>query len=60
MACNIPRINAALEDRQADFQPIMIELEGSLLTKPVSILVDLGASLSYVSPKLVEMCNLKE
>ena len=60
VARNIPRINAALEDRQADFQPTMIELEGTMLSKPVSILIDPGASLSYVSPKLVEMCNLKE
>ena len=60
MARNITHINAALEDRQADFQSTMIELEGTLLTKPVSILVDPGASLSYVSFKLVEMCKLKE
>ena len=60
MARNILRINAALEDRQANFQPTMIELEGTLLTKPISILVDPGASLSYVSPKIVEMCKLKE
>ena len=60
VVCNIPCINPALEDQQADFQPTMIELEGTLLTKPVSILVDPGASLSYVNPKLVEMCKLKE
>ena len=51
VARNIPRINAALEDRQADFQPTMIELEGKLLSQNVSVLVDLGASLSYISPK---------
>ena len=60
VACSIPRNNAALEDRQVDYQRTMIELEGTLLTKPVSILVDPGASLGYVSPKIVEMCKLKE
>ena len=60
VARNIPCINVALEDRQADYQPTMIELKGTLLTKHVSILVDPGASLSYVSPKIVETCNLKE
>ena len=60
MARSVHRINAALEDCQADFQPTMIELEGTLLTEPVSILVDPGASLSYISPKLVELCKLKE
>lgn len=37
----------------------MIELEGNLLSEPVSILVDPGASLSYVNPKLVEICKLQ-
>ena len=59
VARNIPRINAALEDRQADYRPTMIELEGKLLSQPVSILVDPGASLSYVSPKVVEICKLQ-
>ena len=59
VARNIPRINAALEDREADYQLTMIELEGKLLSQPVSILVDPGASLSYVSPKLVEICKLQ-
>ena len=58
VARSIPRINAALEDRQAYFQPTMIELEGNLLSKTVSVLVDPGASLSYISPKLVEVCKL--
>ena len=58
IARSIPRINATLEDRQADFQPTMIELEGKLLSQTVSVLVDPGASLSYISPKLVEVCKL--
>ena len=59
VARSIPRINAALEDRQANYQRTMIELEGKLLSQPVSILVDPGASLSYISPKLVENSKLK-
>ena len=59
VARNIPRINAALEDRQVDYHLTMIELEGKLLSQPVSILVDLGASLSYISPKVVENCKLQ-
>lgn len=58
MARNIPRINVALEDRQEDYQPTMIELEGKLLSQLVSILVDPGENLSYVIPKLVEICKL--
>ena len=55
---SMTRINAALEDRQEYYQPIMIKLEGKLINQPVSILVDLDASLSYASPKVVEKCCL--
>ena len=37
----------------------MIELESKLLSQSVSILVDPGASLSYINPKIVEICKLK-
>ena len=46
VACKIPKINAALEERQADFKPTMIELEGKLQTQSISILVDPGDSPS--------------
>ena len=36
----------------------MVEVEGMLNHKPISILIDLGASLSYVSPSLVEKSKL--
>ena len=49
-----------MEDQQEDYQPTMIELEGKLLSQSVSILVDPGAILSYVIPKIVEICKLKE
>eukprot|EP00253_Pinus_taeda_P019573 PITA_19573 len=59
VARSMPRINAALEDRQADYQPTMIEFEGKNFDKTVSVLVDPGATLSYVSPKIVENCKLQ-
>eukprot|EP00253_Pinus_taeda_P007451 PITA_07451 len=59
VARSMPRINAALEDRQADYQPTMIEFEGKIFDRTVSILVDPGATLSYVSPKVVESCGLQ-
>eukprot|EP00253_Pinus_taeda_P034845 PITA_34845 len=55
----LPRINAALEDRQDDYQPKMIEFEGKIFDRTVSVLVDPGATLSYVSPKIVENCKLQ-
>ena len=36
----------------------MVEVEGKLNQIPISILIDPGASLSYISPDLVENCKL--
>ena len=58
-AWNIPWINAALDDHQEKIQTTVIELEGKMFNHVVSILIDLGASLSYVSPKIVEKCHLQ-
>ena len=60
VARNIPQISAALDNHQADFQPSMIEVEGKILEKPVSILIDSGSTLSYISPKLVDLCQMRK
>ena len=54
LARGMPRINAALEKTQVDYQNSMVEVEGMLNQKPISILINPGASLSYVSFSLVE------
>ena len=54
----MPKINAALENRQADYQTSMVEVEGKINQTPISILIDPGARLSYISPNLVEKCKL--
>jgi len=48
----LPRISAALENRQEDHQNSMGAVEGMIKDKPISILIDPGASLSYVSPSI--------
>ena len=53
-----PKINAALENRQVDYQTSMVEVEGKINQIPISILFDLEASLSYIYPNLVEKCKL--
>ena len=58
LARTMPRINAALENRQADYQTSVVEVEGKLNQTPISILIDPGASLSYISPNLVEKFKL--
>eukprot|EP00253_Pinus_taeda_P020635 PITA_20635 len=58
VARSMPRINAALEDRQAEYQPSMVEFEGKISNFSIAVLIDPGATLSYVSPKVVEQCKL--
>eukprot|EP00253_Pinus_taeda_P008592 PITA_08592 len=58
VARSVPRINVALEDRQAEYQPSMVEFEGKISNLSIAVLIDPGATLSYVSPKVVEHCKL--
>ena len=58
LARTMPRINAALDNQQEDYQTSMVEVEGMINQTPIAILIDLGASLNYISPKLVEKCKL--
>jgi hypothetical protein len=54
MGINVPRIYAALENKQAEYQSHMIEVEGMINNQTIVILIDLGASHSYIDPKMVE------
>ena len=53
-----PRIFTALENRQVDHQTSMVEIKGMINNQPISIWIDPGASLSYISPRIVELCKL--
>ena len=59
MARNIPKISVNLEDHQAEHQSTMVEVEGMIVDQSISVLIDPGASLSYISPQMVEKCKLK-
>ena len=59
VARSVPRINAALEDRQAEYQPTMVEFEGKISNFSIAVLIDPGATLSYISPRIVEQCKLQ-
>ena len=58
LARTMPRLNAVLENRQAEYQIPMVEVEGMINQAPIDFLIDPGARLNYVSPKLVEKCKL--
>jgi hypothetical protein len=40
MGRNVPRIYAALDNKQAEFQLHMIEVEGKINDQPIAILID--------------------
>ena len=54
----MPRIYAALENWQEDHETSMVEIEGMMNNQPLSILIDLGTSIIYISPRIVYLCNL--
>ena len=49
------RINADLEDRQANHQSAIVEIEGTISNHTLSILISPGATLSYITPKMMEL-----
>ena len=58
IARNIPWINVAFEDKQVDHLSTMDKIEGKFYEKIISILIDLGPSLCYVSPFVVDFYKL--
>ena len=58
MANEMPKINAALENRQVDHLNSMVEVQGMIQNQSISILIDPSASLTYISPSIVENCTL--
>jgi hypothetical protein len=53
MGINVPRIYAALDNKKAEYQPHMIEVEGMINNQTISILIDLGDIHSYIDPEIV-------
>jgi hypothetical protein len=58
MGRRVPRIYASLYNKQDEFQSHMIEVEGMIHNQTFTILNDLGASHSYIDPKVVERFQL--
>jgi hypothetical protein len=52
MARSIPKIYAVVENRQADHQTSVVDLEGIITKQPVSVLIYSGYNLIYVSPQV--------
>jgi hypothetical protein len=58
MGRNVPRIYAALDNKQVEYQSHMIEVEGMINNQTLAILIDSGASHSYIDPNIVESLQL--
>ena len=58
LARTMPRINVTLENQQAYYQNSMLEVQSKINQIPISILIDWGDILGYISPNLVEKCKL--
>lgn len=54
----IQNINVALDDHQVKYQSAMVEFEGKIVDHSISILIDPGESLIYISPKIVDLGRL--
>jgi predicted aspartyl protease len=50
----MPRIYVALDKKKVEFQSHMIEVEGMINNQPFIILIDSGASHSYVDSRVAE------
>ena len=58
MARSMAKICVALENWKACYQTSMIEIEGMINNQTISVLINPGTSLSYISPRVVDLCNL--
>ena len=54
----MPRIYASLDNNQYEFHSHMIEMEGMINKQTIEILIDSGATHSYIDPKMVENFHL--
>jgi hypothetical protein len=59
MGGNMPRIYAALENKQANYKSPMIEVEGKIDNQSITILIDYGASHSNIKYNIVESFHLQ-
>jgi hypothetical protein len=58
VARSVSHIYAALDNNQADHQASVVKIEGMIFNHLVSILIDPGSNLSYITPKDFDKCKL--
>jgi hypothetical protein len=58
MGSIMPRVYTTMDNKQAEFQSHMIEVEGMINNHAFTILIDSGVSHSYMDPRVVESLHL--
>ena len=56
VARTIPRIYPALVDFQEDNKSTVVEVEGNIAEQSIYVLIELGSTHSYITPKIVDIC----
>jgi hypothetical protein len=59
VARSMPHLYASMDNRKDDYQASIVEMEGMISNHPVSILIDPGSNLIYVSPQTIEKCKFQ-
>jgi hypothetical protein len=59
MGGNMPRTYASLDNKKEEYQSPMIEVEGTIKNHPIAILIDSGASHSYIKSNNIERFHLQ-
>jgi hypothetical protein len=59
VAKSIPKIHATLDNKHANHQDSVVEMEGMVTKHIIYVLIDPGSNLSYISPQTIEKCKLQ-
>jgi hypothetical protein len=59
MGGSMSRIYAVLDNKKVEYKSPMIEVEGKIDNHPIAILIDFGASHSYIKYNIVESFHLQ-
>jgi hypothetical protein len=60
VARSMLKIHATLDNRKADHQALVVEMEGMVTNHIISILIDTSSNMTYISPQIVEECKLQQ
>jgi hypothetical protein len=59
MGGSMSSIYETLNNKQAEYQSPMIEVEGKIENQPITILIDYGDSHSYINDNIVEIFHFQ-